>query len=227
MVIASYLAIIFALVCPQDFRSSHAGYIWIALAAFMIRTFLFHLGLFLSLITLVAGVARRWWLLGAAIPLVLFTVGPTLWSYRPRHAPVVAGETITVMSVNLLHANTTTGPIAAEIVAAQPDVLVLQEYTPRWHRAFQAALAVTYPHVSYVCRNDSFGQAIYARRPFGGPVNSDLPIGTVGLPEARAVIRLGERNVALYNVHLMPPKRHAWTIEQRWEFADLLSRREL
>ena len=124
------------------------------------------------------------------------------------------------------NANTTTGPIAAEIVAAQPDVLVLQEYTPRWHRAFQAALAVTYPHVSYVCRNDSFGQAIYARRPFGGPVNSDLPIGTVGLPEARAVIRLGERNVALYNVHLMPPKRHAWTIEQRWEFADLLEQLE-
>ncbi len=226
VVIASYVAIVFALVCPQDFRSNNAGYTWIVLAAFMIRTFLFHLGLFLLLIAHVAGVARRLWLLGVALPLILFTVGPTLWSYRPRHLPDVAGETITVMSVNLLHANTATGPIVAEVVAAQPDLLVLQEYTPRWHRAFQAALAAAYPHVSYVCRDDSFGQAIYARRPFVTLVDSDLPIGTVGLPETRAVIRLAGRDVALYNVHLMPPKRHDWTIEQRWEFADLLEQLE-
>ncbi len=222
VVVASYVAIVFAFVCPQDFRSGNANYIWIALAAFMIRTFLFHLGLFLSLIALVAGLIRRWWLLGAAVPLIMFTVGPALWSYLPHHQPQVAGKTITIMSVNLLHANKTTGPIVDEVVIARPDVLVLQEYTACWHQAFQAALAAEYPYVSYVCRDDSFGQAVYARRPFVGLVDSHLPIGTVGLPQTRAVMLLAGQEVALYNVHLIPPKRHDWTIEQRWEFADLL-----
>jgi vancomycin resistance protein VanJ len=161
-----------------------------------------------------------------AVPLVAFTVGPALWSYVPRSPPTVAGETITVMSVNLLHANTTTDPIVAEVIAARPDVLALEEYTPRWHRAFQEALADEHPYVCYVCRRDSFGQAIYARQPFVGPVDLTLPIGTVGVPQTRAVIRLAGREVALYNVHLIPPRRHDWAIEQRWEFADLIEQLE-
>lgn len=221
-VLVSYAAIILAFACPQDLRSSNAGYIWIALAAFMIRTLLFHLGLLLLLIAIVAGLMRRRWLLVAAVPLVAFTVGPAVWSYVPHSSPTVTGETITVMSVNLLHANTATDPIAAEVLAARPDVLALEEYTPAWHLAFQAALGDEYPYVSYLCRQDSFGQAVYARQPFVGPVDPTLRIGTIDVFQTRAVIRLAGREVALYNIHLLPPRHHGWFIEQRWEFADLI-----
>ncbi|MFQ5807741.1 MAG: endonuclease/exonuclease/phosphatase family protein [Phycisphaerae bacterium] len=224
VVVASYLVIIFAFVCPQDFRSRSPAYVCTATAAFMTRTFLFQLGLLLSAIATVAAVMRRWRLMIATLPLVIFSVGPSLWSYVPRRKPAAAGETFTVMSVNLLAGNKLTAPIVAEVVAAEPDVLLLQEYSPHWHEAFQAALAADYPHASYVPRNDSFGLAIYSRQPFVGPVDLAIPLGTLGTPQARAVVRVAGRDVVFYSLHLAPPRRLDWAIEQRRELADLLDR---
>jgi vancomycin resistance protein VanJ len=220
----SYVAIVFAFAWPQDFRDSSSAYVLAAMAAFMIRTFLFHLGLLLVLVSIAAVIMRRWRPLIAALPLVVFTVGPAVWSYVPRGRPTLAGETITVMSINLLAQNRDTAPMVAEAVATGPDVLLLQEYTPRWHTAFQPALAADYPHARYILRDDSYGLAIYSRRSFVGRVDMRVPLGAFGTPQARAVVRIGEREVVLYNVHLMLPKGRNYVIEQRREFADLLDR---
>jgi len=221
---ASYLATVFAFAWPQDFRNASTAYVWTATAAFMIRTFLFHLGLLLLLISVTAVIMRRWRPLIAALPLVIFAVGPVVWSYAPKSKLTSAVETFTVMSANLRAQNRDTAPLVAEVVATRPDVLLLQEYTPRWHKAFQAALAADYPHARYVLRNDSYGLAIYSRRPFVGRVDMRIPLGTFGTPQARAVVRIGERDVVLYAVHLMLPKGRNYVIEQRREFADLLDR---
>lgn len=225
-VVLAYAAVIFAYAWPQDFRNNAPAYVRAATAAFMVRTFLFHLGLALTLGALVAGVLRRCWLLGATIPLIVFAVGPELWSYLPRRTAIVTGEKLTVMSVNLLAQNKLTDPIVAEVVAAKPDVLLLQEYAPHWHQAFQPALSAQYPHVQYVARRDSFGLAIYSRRPFVDPVDMGIRLGMGGTPQARAVLWLDGREVVFYNVHLVPPSQHAWTVEHRREFADLLARVE-
>lgn len=224
IVITCYLAVVFAFACPQDFRNSSPTYVWTAWTAFMIRTFLFHLGLLWSAIAVAALAWRRWRPLIAALPLVTFCVGPALWSYLPTSKPAVAGQTVTVMSVNLLGRNQNTGPMVAEVLATSPDVLLSQEYRPHWHRAFQQALGDQYPHTSHVQRTDNFGLTIYSRLPFVEPVDMAVPLGTAGTPQARAVLRIAGRDVALYNVHLMPPKGCARTTEQRQEFADLLDR---
>lgn len=224
IVVASYAAVVFAFVCPQDFRNSSATYVPVATAAFMIRTFLFHFGLPLLVIAIGAVLIRRWRLLIATLPLVLFCVGPALWSYMPFRSPTVAGETVTVMSVNLLGANQNTAAMVAEVVAAEPDVLVLLEYRPHWHQAFQAALVTDYPRMDCVIRDDDFGLAIYSRRPAVGPVEMALPLGTIGVPQARAIVQIDDRRAALYCVHLMPPRTRRQIIEQRREFADLLDR---
>lgn len=226
VIVASYLATVFAFACPQDFRSDSAAYVGLALSAFLIRTFLFHLGLFLAAVAAAAALTRRWRLLAAAAPLIAFALAPALWSYAPRRPAPVVGEAVTIMSANLLHANEHTDPIVDEVLAAQPDLLLLQEYTPSWHRSFQAALAGDYPHARYVVRDDSFGVAVYSKRPFAEPVKLDVRLGTLGLPQARAVVQIGERAVALYSVHLLPPKRLSWVIEQRREYADLLEQLE-
>lgn len=223
LVIGSYVAIAFAYLLPQDFQSDSRAYVAVALTAFMIRTFLFHLGLLVLLTTVVAASVRRWWLVAAAIPLLAMTVGQAGWSYVPREPPAAIGPTITVMSVNLLHANRETAGILSEVAAARPDVLVLQEYTQHWHRAFQAALADDYQHAAYVCRSDSFGLAVYSKVAFASPADVELPIGGIGTPQARVVLDVAGGRVALYNIHLLPPKRLDWTIEQRQEFADLLA----
>ena len=43
------------------------------------------------------------------------------------------------------------------VLAAKPDVLMLQEYTADWHEALQKAIGAQYPHTSVVMRDDSFG----------------------------------------------------------------------
>ena len=222
IVVAAYTGLAYAYVFPHDLRNTGAVHVWAAWTAFMIRTFLFHLGLLLCAVAIGAAVLRRWRLVIAAVPAAAFTVGPAAWSCLPKRPPAVAGETIRIMSANLLAENRRTGPIVAEVAAVRPDVLVLLEYAPHWHQAFQVALGSEYPYVCHVQRWDSFGLAIYSRRPFVEPVKTALALGGAGTPQARAVIELAGRAVALYVVHLMPPIGRAYTAEQRAEFVDLL-----
>jgi endonuclease/exonuclease/phosphatase (EEP) superfamily protein YafD len=219
---AVYIAIVFAYLWPSDFRNAAPAFVGAAWAAFMIRTFLFHFGIVLLPVALVTLWRRSWRLLAAAVPLLAVTLGPAVWELRPRARPALAGEAVTVMSVNLLVNNRMTAPLIAEIQAARPDVLLLQEYSAHWHEALQAALATEYAHVAFVSQEDSFGAAIYARRPFVGPVDSRVPLGSLGTPQMRAVIRIGGRDVAFYNVHLLPQGGLDTTIEHRTQFADLL-----
>ncbi len=187
----------------------------------MTRTFLFHFGIVVLVIAAVAGWKRKWRLLAATVPLLLITVGPGAWQYRPRPAPPMAGETLTVMSVNLLMVNETTAPIIREIEAAAPDVLLLQEYTDHWHTSLQDAVGADYPHIVYFPRDDSFGAAVYSRRPFVGKVQRYVPLGSANEPQMRAVIEHADRQVAIYNIHLLPPWGMEYTIERRSQVADL------
>lgn len=217
-----YGVVVFAILWPADFRNESPAYVAAAWTAFMVRTFLFHLGLVLAVIAALAAWARSWRLFATALPLVLVTTGPALWDYRPRAKPVIAGEPVTVMSVNLLMINENTAPIIGEIAAIEPDVLLLQEYTRHWHAALQEALGPAYPYVRYVTQSDSFGAAIYSRRPFVGEPERYLPLSVGDLPQIRAVIEIGGRDVAIYNIHLLPPYGLDYTTEGRVQFADLL-----
>lgn len=68
----------FAYLWPSDFRNISSWHVAGAWAAFMVRTFLFHLGLVLVVIAAVAAWARSWCLCGASLPVALVTVGPVL-----------------------------------------------------------------------------------------------------------------------------------------------------
>jgi endonuclease/exonuclease/phosphatase (EEP) superfamily protein YafD len=221
LLVLCYAAAGFAYLWPADFRNASPAYVWTAWAAFIIRTFILPLGLCVTVLAALAAWRRFWRLLAAALPLAVFTIGPTCWEYRPRSKPKVVGETITVMSVNLLCVNRLTEPIVEEIAAVDPDVLLLQEYTPQWHQALQTTLGSEYPHVEYECREDSFDTAIYSKRPFEQPVDLWIPLGGGTEPQMKAVIHLAGRPVAFYNVHLLPPWGLDYIIESRTQFADL------
>ncbi len=221
LVLLSYPLIAFAYLWPPDFRNTQPAYVLTAWAAFMIRTFLFHAGLLYVVVAAVSAWKRRYRLLLASAPLVLVTVGPTLMGFRPRTPPPAAGETFTVMSVNLLVSNRHTASILDEIRAAAPDVLLLQEYTEHWHAAMKEGIGAEYPFVAAVRREDSFGIAIYSRRPFLQPVETDLPLGSADEPQIRAVIAIAETPVAFYNVHPLPPRNLSYFTEGRLQIADL------
>ena len=218
----SYVVVGFALLFPQDFRNTSPAYATTAWIAFLCRTFLFHLGLLVVAVAAVAVWRRRWRMLAATVPLLLITVGPAVWSYRPKSPPAIEGEVVSVMSVNLLMVNRDTGPLIAEIERNAPDILMLQEYTAHWHDALQASLGDTYPHTVYVPRGDSFGAAIYSRRPFVGEPAANLSLGDATEPQIRAVIHIDGQDVALYNIHLLPPRTLQYTTVTRAQFADLV-----
>lgn len=220
--ISAYLVLAFAYLWPQDYRDDTPYLVVLGWTAFILRTFIYHLGLLFLVIPLVALWRRRWRLLVVALPALLIAVGPSWWLYRPRPEPSSGGKTITVMSVNLLMANHRTGPIIEEIKAARPDVLFLQEYTDHWHDAIDAAVGEAFPYKTYVTRKDSFGTAVYSRKPFKGRVERHLDLGSGSVPQVRAVIDFDGRNVALYNIHFLPPRTLGYIIETRAQFADLL-----
>ena len=98
------------------------------------------------------------------------------------------------MSANLLMVNRDTQGIIDEILAARPDVVLLQEYTDAWHAAAKPALSAQYPFSSFVTQDDSFGVAIYSRTPFvEGGVDNRLPLGPSLAPQTRAVVRFAGR----------------------------------
>src|SRR4051812_26896513 len=86
VVLAAYALLALAYAWPQNYRNELPAFVIAAWAAFMVRELQFHLGLFVAVIALVAAFVRGRRLFLAAVPLVLFTLGPPFWSYL-RSAP--------------------------------------------------------------------------------------------------------------------------------------------
>ena len=226
-VLAAYVLLGLAYAWPQAYRNETPAFVLVAWAAFLVRVLQFHLGLFLAGIALAAAFVRGRRLFLAAAPLVLFTLGPPLWGYlrgpRVASAAATGRPVLRVMSANLLMVNQDTRGIIDEILAARPDVVLLQEYTDHWHAAMKPALSAEYPFGSFVTQDDSFGVAVYSRTAFvNGDVDNRLPLGRSLVPQTRAVVRFAGRDVAVYNVHLLPARRLDYAIESRLQFADLL-----
>ena len=224
IVVVAYALLALAYLWPQDYRNESTPHVLVAWLGFLVRVLQFHLGVLLLTIGLVAAFGRGRRLALATAPLVVFTLGPVLISHLRPHRPQATptNPTLRVMSCNLLMINQDTGPILSEIRQADPDVVLLQEYTDHWHADASKALSQHYPHSSFVPRDDSFGVAIYSRLPFVEEVDNRFPLGRAGVEQTRSVVRFDGRDVAIYNIHLLPPRRLDYTVDSRLQFADLL-----
>ena len=222
LLLLSYLLIAFAYLWPQDYRNDGPAYVAASWVAFMIRTFIFYLGCVLACLTIAAIYNRSRRISLAALPPILVCIGPTAISYIPSSHAENPTQKLHVMTVNLLMVNENTQPLIDEIKAADPDLLLLQEYTNNWHLAITRQLATDYPHNQSVPREDSFGLAIYSKLPFTSKVNTPLPLGQDAVPQIHALIPFAGTEVSIYNIHLLPPWELEYTIETRHQFADLL-----
>lgn len=221
--VAAYPLLAFAYLWPQDWRNESSGYVLVSWAAFAVRVLQFHLGLLLTLIVAVAALRRgRRRLALVALPPMLFVMLPAAAQFWPRSPEPSAAPRLRVMSVNLLMVNQDTQGIIDEIVAADPDVLMLQEYTEHWDAAMRSAIGDRYPHVSAVMHEDSFGVALFSKLPFVGEVEQNLPLGHGLVEQMRAEVDVDGQRLALYNIHLLPPRTPLYTGEHRLQFAGLL-----
>lgn len=163
-----------------------------------------HERLYVLALALPVALVAAWWrdlALGALVAVPLGAWGVVLArDLVPRTPPPACGEPLRLVTANLLMVHPDPTALAAELAAADADVLVLQEYSSRWEAAL-ASLRATYPYGVDRVRDDSFGTAIFARVPLEAEV-FDL----AGLPQTRARLRLGDRDIELWNIHTLPPR---------------------
>src|SRR5690349_17211195 len=84
---------------------------------------------------------RRWWMAGAAGLIALLHVAwvhPESLVARSVPAEAETAPKLRVMTANLLMVNQDTVGIVGEILAARPDVLLVQELAPQWEAALAA-----------------------------------------------------------------------------------------
>ncbi len=218
------LIVIAARCVPVDVTATSASHVRVAMFAGLVRTLALQIGCVLLVLALAAAVRRRWRLVLMAMPLLALNLGPALWSYRPRTPPAIAGETVRMMTFNLFYHNDDVAGALAEIRAADPDILLLQECSDRWQAALRPQLRRTYPHSFFKSRIRNLGLAVYSKRPFVEPVEcSDFNDYPPAAP-LRVVVDIDGRPTAIYNVHLYQPYPLRTALRRRAQVAGIFER---
>jgi endonuclease/exonuclease/phosphatase (EEP) superfamily protein YafD len=189
---------------------------WLAFAALCGQAFRFHLGFAIAAALVVALVVRARWAAVLLVLLLIPTLGARAAMYGPWRGPAADADApgITVFSANLLLGRGDAGAVLDQIGAADPDVILFQEYTPA-SAGYEAALRAAYPHALVWPREDAFGQAVFSRLPFARePELWRGPVGSV-IPLIACEVLADGRRVAVWNVHTLPPVGSRNTIEQR------------
>jgi endonuclease/exonuclease/phosphatase (EEP) superfamily protein YafD len=128
---------------------------------------------------------------------------------RPAQLPAEARSAphLRLMSANLLMSNPDTEGIVGEVLAEDPDVLVVQELSAHWQAAFESGeVARRLPHHVAEARESPFGVGLYSRHPL-----EDAEVWYAwGAPAARATVRVQGRPLRVYDVHPLPPLHPAW-----------------
>jgi endonuclease/exonuclease/phosphatase (EEP) superfamily protein YafD len=221
LVLLCYAVAGFAWLWRDDFRQDGSMYVAVCWVVFMLRTFAFHLALLL--IVLAGGIAllRRFRAALATLPLIALGVVPELHLLPQKPPASGAGQTLRVMTLNLYSRNRESAAILGEIAAAGPDVVVFQEYSAEQHARLAGPLSTRFPHSFHVSTSGFRGMAVYSQLAFGTPPE-ELPLDPLCGPQLRTTLLLDGRPVALYNIHMMLPRRGRAFAAQRRQFSGLL-----
>jgi endonuclease/exonuclease/phosphatase (EEP) superfamily protein YafD len=212
----------------------------------MLRTFTWHAAIALLPLLAIALLLRKRWLSVALAACALAFAWPKLSALTPsalpgQHAAVAsrdestsedphAANEIAILSMNVLVGNTDVERAWSYITQRDPDIILLQEFTPTWNRPLAPRLLERYPHAVRQMRDHAFGQAVFSKRPFLEPPIEYLPediraqstrrTGFVGLhdPQIRVVIEVAGVPITIQNVHTSSPGSLERFPEQRIQF---------
>lgn len=158
------------------------------------------------LLTLVF-VALRWrgyvWLGVLAVAVNGYFVVP--WFLSLDEA--VANDNATVAPIKLVHANVLhTNDDANRLMALvrdeQPDLIVLQEATPKWISMLYP-IEPSYPYTLIEARGDQFGIALYSKFPLDSTaIIESVPLG---FPDLIATAIVGGKRLNIISTHPIPP----------------------
>lgn len=136
---------------------------------------------------------RRWLLPLLATPLPWLSAAPALPSGT-------GGPELRVASANVHLGSSDIAPLAAWLLQAQPDLLVLLEVSPPYAEALQQLPG--YPHRLIHADSSPFGIALLSRLPL---THGGVEMDDQGIPHLRAQLRLAGCNLSMSAFHPMPP----------------------
>lgn len=153
------------------------------------------------LVVVVAVVAgSRWLLVGGAL-VAAAHLALLLPAMTGEPAPPPASATaLRVVTANVLFANEHLRELLDEVVAADADVVALQEVTPAVVGALTDAFA-TYPHREVMALDGARGGAVFSRVALRDVVVHEIE----GMSLQAMTLDVGDDEVRLWNVHTMAP----------------------
>ncbi|HEY1014759.1 MAG TPA: endonuclease/exonuclease/phosphatase family protein [Herpetosiphonaceae bacterium] len=159
----------------------------------------------LALLALVRRQRANLLLLAGIALLFLISYGGRFW---PKAAPafVASAPALRVMSWNVLYDNDDVAAVSAQILAEQPDLVLLQEFGVGLSDGLAAALKAEYPHQALYPHPKPDGFAVFSRLPFA-ELHAPLLPGDSCRCQAIA-LEVGGRRVTVLNAHPYPPNTH-------------------
>lgn len=188
----------------------------LAFVALIVQAFAFHAGVALLVVAAVAGVLRMKRALVALVPLLAWTLGAAAWAWvRPLHEAAPGEPVLTVFSANLLYSNRDAASLIEQIDAADPDVVVLQEFTDVNHGELERLLRERYAYARTWAQTDAFGQAVFSRLAFEREPTLWWGGEAFRVPQLEFEVVFDGRRVAVWDVHTLPPASDEYIVEQR------------
>lgn len=175
---------------------------------------------YVQLALVLAGICLWMRLNKAAIALILIGLFNYAYVYplylgRPE-APTE--KPVRAMLMNLNASNGHTEQVLKTVGQFDPDILLLEEVTPKWAKELQAL------HGAYLHRLDGsqegcFGIMLLSKYPMGHA--EFIEIGDAGLPSIRADIYLPEHVFTLIGTHPLPPVGRGYAMHRNNQLAAL------
>jgi endonuclease/exonuclease/phosphatase (EEP) superfamily protein YafD len=130
--------------------------------------------------------------------------------------PAAAQKPARAMLINILASNGNTKQVLEAIQAADPDLLVLEEVTPKWAETLRE---LDYPYRLENIRTDCFGIMLLSRVPLS-KTNTVL-VGTAGVPTLIANVHLPQGEISLIGTHPLPPFNGEYSRQRNAQLAAL------
>ncbi len=141
---------------------------------------------------------------------ILLLAIPNAWSVGPYLLPLARNALFSnsvapppqLIAINLSYRNDDHERLLRYIVAREPEILLLAEYTAAWDQVLSARL-IDYPHRFRRVRQDPFGMAVFSRRPLLEIESLDL--GDTHSEQIKFRARIGTKEFSVFSIHLFPP----------------------
>ena len=155
------------------------------------------------LLALVFALGRKWRGCAGAILLALINAAPVLLHRWPPAPPAPANRpAYRAMLMNVNCARGDPAAVRTAISNARPDLLVLEEISPRWLGELAPALE-GFPYREIAPRHDNFGIGLFSRHPLASA--RVAPFGLLDVPSVFAEVVLDGQPLRVVATHPLPP----------------------